>query len=104
MSYDAEKASFLVGFYYLDQESKTQDIRTLPAGAQAIADANFAAEQASEDAICALNPICLFSFPFGTSEIVVPRDINNLDITNTAVFGMMSFATGDNTNITIEGR
>ena len=104
LTYDSDNASFLVGAYYFDQTSESQDIRTLPANAQAIADANFAAENASQQAACAANPICAFIVPFGDSTIVVPRDINNLDIKNTAVFGMMSFSAGDRTNITLEGR
>ena len=104
LSYETDNASFLVGFYYFDQEDKSRDIRELPAGAQAAADANFAAEVAAQEALCAANPICAFIVPFGDSTIGVSRDVNNLEITNTAFFGMMSFDMGEATQITLEGR
>ena len=105
LSYETDNASFLVGAYYFDQETTERDVRELPPGAQAIADANFVGELLNMQAWCADNAfLCEFIVPFGDSAITVPRDVNGLDITNTAIFGMMSFAMGEKTNITIEGR
>ncbi|MDJ0652958.1 MAG: TonB-dependent receptor [Xanthomonadales bacterium] len=94
----------LIGAYYFDGKSDTRDNRTLPADGQAQADANFGALFGAQFAACAANPICEFVVPFGSSTILVPRNVSKLDTTNTAIFGMVEYDINDQWSITAEGR
>jgi iron complex outermembrane receptor protein len=102
--FDGDRVDFLIGGYYFDQTIKDRSIRELPPGAQAIATANFLDRYAQEQAICAANPFCAFTVPIGSTAIAVSRDINTRDITNQAVFGLVSFDVTDSFSITAEAR
>ena len=54
--------------------------------------------------VCAANFFCESMAPFFGSTIVIPRDVDTIELTNTAVFGMVSFNIADNASLTIEGR
>ena len=108
LEFNGDRVDFLVGGYYFDQTIDDASIRDLPPGAQALADANYAARLAS---ICASKGFTcgtMIGLPFPptpfTSEIVVPRDTNKLTIENQAVFGLVSFKLTDSVNITAEAR
>ncbi|MFK7956548.1 MAG: TonB-dependent receptor [Lysobacterales bacterium] len=94
----------MIGAYYFKENGDVRDTRTLPAGAQAVADANFGAVLAQEQANCANNPICGFVVPFGGSTIIVPRDVNQEDITNKALFGMVEYDFSDTLSLSVEAR
>ncbi len=104
LNIETEAADFMIGAYYFDQENKDSDIRELPANAAAIAGANFGAEFGRMLGVCAANPICGSIVPFFGPTIDVPRDQNNLDITNTAFFGSASFNVGESSTLRVEGR
>jgi iron complex outermembrane receptor protein len=108
LEFSGDRVSFVLGGYYFDQTVDDASIRELPSGAQALADANYAARLAS---ICASKGFTcgtMIGIPFPptpfTSEIVVPRDTNELKIKNQAVFGLVSFKLTDSFSITAEGR
>lgn len=113
LNFSGDRSEFLIGAYYFDQENKSSDIRVLPADGQALADANVAAENAAQEIICGFNPVCGATGPiqFGPmgiepfdSTVSVPRDRNDLDISNIALFGMAAFDINDQARLTIEGR
>lgn len=104
LNYEADRFRALIGAYYLDGEDESRDARTLPQGAQDIADANFAAELASQQVICGFNPTCLGIFPLGSSTIAVPNGMSTFDIENRAVFGLVSYDVTDTVSVTLEGR
>jgi len=103
-TFSNDRWSGLFGAYYYDGENTTRDIRELPPWGQDDADASFFAEFLRMQGVCAANPTCEFMIPFGTSEIVVPRNVNALDIRNTALFGMLAFNFSDTWRLTVEGR
>lgn len=113
LSIEGERSRYLIGAYYFDQDTDSRDARILPAGAQAIMDANFSAEQARLDVICGFNPVCATQsafgtpvgmIPFGSSVIDVPQSSSTSNITNTAIFAMAAFDISDATTLTLEGR
>ena len=104
LEFEGERFRAVLGGYYFDQDSETRSVRELPPGAQQTADANFNARRQQELAICVANPICAFTVPLFTSTIVVPRDVNSLEIRNQAVFGLVSFDVSDTVSLTLEGR
>lgn len=104
ISWENDRTSFLLGAYYFDQDNEGRDARVLPADAQARADADFAAEAARMQGVCAANPSCAYIIPFGGSTIVVPDNSEVSNIENTALFGMATYNFTDATRITVEGR
>mgnify|MGYP001794002889 CR=1 FL=1 len=104
LNYEADRFRALIGGYYLDGEDESRDARSLPPGAQDIADANFAAELASQQVICGFNPTCLSIFPLGSSTISVSNGMSTFDIENRAVFGLVSYDVTDTVSVTLEGR
>ncbi len=110
LSYQAESAEFLVGAYYFDQRAESFNDREHPAGAQAIADANYAADLAEQQAWCAANFfICdgIIPIPPFPPPPILPANNRNYsrdDINNIALFAMGTFDIGDATRLTIEGR
>lgn len=104
LNYEKDRLRALVGAYYLDAQEDNRDARVLPSGAQATADANFAAELASQQSICGFNPTCLGIIPFGSSTIVVPNSMSTFDIENRAIFGLVSYDLSDTVSVTVEGR
>ncbi|MEM9532576.1 MAG: TonB-dependent receptor [Pseudomonadota bacterium] len=105
LEYDSgDRVRGMIGAYYYNENSDTRDTRVLPPGAQAIADANFGAVFGQELANCAANPICGFVVPFGGSTIDVPRDVSQLDVQNTALFGMFGYDLTDDLSLTLEAR
>ena len=104
LSWGGESSEYLLGVYYFDQDSTNWDIRELPADGQARANANYFAELARMNAVCAANPICGSMAPFFGPTVGVPRNKSVSNIRNTAIFGMASFDLTDATGLTIEGR
>lgn len=104
LNYESDGFRALVGAYYLDGENKSRDTRSLPAGAQATANANFAAELASQQVICGFNPTCIGIVPLGSPIISVPSGSSTFDIENKAVFGLVSYDLTDTVSVTLEGR
>lgn len=104
LNYDGDNFRALVGAYYLDGEEMNRDARILPPGAQATADANFAAELASQQVICGFNPTCVAIVPLGSSTISVPDGMSTFDIENRAIFGLVSYDVSDTVSVTLEGR
>lgn len=94
----------LIGAYYFDQDSTTRDTRNISADQQALAGANWFAEFLRMQGVCAANFLCEAMVPFFGSTIVVPRDVNELSIKNTALFGMVSWDLGDAWGLTLEAR
>ena len=103
LAFNSGPWSGLIGGYYYDGSDYTRDIRELPPGAQDLANANMQAEQARIQAICNFNPTCTTVLA-PSAALVVPRDQNNLDITNWAVFGLLSYNINDAWRITGEAR
>ena len=108
LEFDGDRVDFIIGGYYYDQSETNRDVRELPPGAQATADANYAARL---QAFCAVRPTCAVAigWPFPpqgpfTSTISVPRNVTEFDITNTAVFGLVTFQLTDSFGITAEAR
>ncbi|MEO1034105.1 MAG: TonB-dependent receptor [Pseudomonadota bacterium] len=103
-SYDGDNLDVLLGAYYFKQDSLSQSIRDLPAGAAGAAGANFGAAFGEQIGLCAQNPICGSIVPFFGPTIDVPRDASDLEIENTALFGLVSFDLTDTLSITAEAR
>lgn len=104
LAYDGDRFDIMVGGYYFDQSDDTKDIRELPANANALALANSQARQA---ALCSPAAGCFFSFltdPAGAGVVVVPRNQNNYDIRNWALFGAASFDLTETLTLSVEGR
>ena len=104
LTYQGDRFDFLVGGYYFDQSDDSRDIRVLPADATARALAN---SEARRRALCSPARRCFFSFltdPAGATNVIVPRNRNDLDIRNIAVFGSVSFEVTDTLTIGVEGR
>ena len=104
LAFDAGRSRGLLGVYYYSEDRGTRDVREVSAGQQALAAANWEAELARLQAICAANPFCESMAFFFSPMIVVPRDVNDIAITNTALFGMVSFDLGETVGLTFEGR
>ncbi len=102
--YTGDNMRALFGAYYFDQDSTTRNNREITPEMQAIADANFGAEAGRMAALCALNPICAYMVPFSNSSFAVSRDVNKLNIRNTALFGLMSWDLSDRFTLTAEAR
>lgn len=103
LSYDGDRIDLMVGAYYFDQSDDDMDIRTLPADANARAEAQSTARQ---NALCSPIAGCFFSFFVGDDPdtVIVPRNQNQLDIRNIALFGAVSFDLTDRLTIGVEGR
>lgn len=104
LEFDGDRVDFLVGAYYFDQSETNRDVRELPPGAAGIAAANFGARLVEQQAICAATFLCEFIVPFFGPTIIVPRNVTKFDITNTAVFGLVSFKLTDSLGLTAEAR
>lgn len=104
LNYEADNFRALIGAYALDGEEHSRDARVLPVGAQDEANANFAAELASQQIICGFNPTCLDIIPLGSPIIDVPDGMSTFDIENRAIFGLVSFDVSDTVSLTFEGR
>ena len=101
-NYQGEKFDALFGLYLFDQSEDTQNIRDLPAGAQATADANFEAIRQAELANCFVNnPLCSFIIPLGGSTIAVNRNRSELEIENQAIFGMVNFDLSEDVSLSL---
>jgi len=103
LEYDGDRFGFILGGYYFDQTVENRDIRELPPGAQDLANAQFAARVAEFRARCSATPTCRAVIPYNPT-ISVPRNVNTLDITNQAVFGLASFDVTEAFRITAEAR
>lgn len=104
LNFQGDGISGLFGLYYYDSTSNSRDIRDLPAAAAGIAGANFGAEFGRMQGVCAANPICGSIVPFFGPTITVPRDRNEFDIQNVAMFGLLEFSLTDRMTATLEGR
>ncbi|WP_321327182.1 TonB-dependent receptor [uncultured Parasphingorhabdus sp.] len=104
LAYDGDRFDIMVGGYYFDQSQDSRDIRELPDNANALALANSQARQAE---LCSPAEGCFFSFltdPAGAGVVVVPRNQNNYDIRNWALFGAASFDLSETLTLSVEGR
>jgi len=105
LQYTTDRARFLLGGFYWEQESTSTDNRVLPPGAQAEADANMLA---ARQAFCAQNPLCAFPAPFppfnALGTLAESRNNSEDEIRNLAVFGSVSFDLTDQLSISAEGR
>ncbi len=104
LAFDSGRVRGLLGAYYYSQESTSRDIREVSAAQQGIAAANWFGEFLRMQGVCEANFLCESMAPFFGSTIVVPRDVNELEIENTAAFAMVSFDVADNVSVTLEGR
>ena len=104
--FEGERSRLLVGGFFLDREDFSQDTRdrTLPANAQSLADANFAAELASQQIVCGFNPTCITIVPLGSSSIDVPMSQSTFNIENAAIFALVEYDVSDTVSVTLEGR
>lgn len=103
-AFEGDNVEFIVGGYYFKQEDDDKDVRSLPAAAAGIAAANFGAAFGEQAALCAANPVCGSIVPFFGPTIAVPRDVNNFEIENTAIFALVGVGLTDTMNLTLEGR
>ena len=102
--FEGDRFSALFGAYYLDAQSDSWDVRTLPPGAQDTIDANLDAETARlQTDVCGPNPGCFFVVPF-VGPLDVPRDRSETDIENIALFGLVEFQVSDAVGVTLEAR
>jgi outer membrane receptor protein involved in Fe transport len=105
LQYTTDRARFLLGGFYWEQESTSTDNRVLPPGAQAEADANM---RAARLALCAQNPLCRAPAPFppfsALGTLAESRNNAEDEIRNMAVFGSISFDLTDELSISAEGR
>ncbi len=104
LAFDSDSVQGMLGAYYYSEDRATRDIREVSAAQQALATANWAAEFARMRAICDASFLCESMAPFFDATIAVPRDVNDITVVNTAVFGMVSFEIGDDVGLTFEGR
>lgn len=104
LSFDADRVRGLIGAYYYNQDSTTRDIREVSAEQQGLARTNWFAEFLRMQGVCAANFFCESMAPFFGPTIVVPRDVNDIEIENAAVFGMVSFDLAENLTVTLEAR
>ncbi len=104
MEFQGERVSGLFGVFGLDTSEDSRDTRELPPGAAGTALAKFSAEVGRMMGVCAANPVCGSMVPFFGPTIVVPRDRNTTDLTNTAIFGQLEFALSDRARATLEAR
>lgn len=84
--YDGDGFRFLVGGYYFDQSSDSQDVRAVPANAAARVGASFGAAFAQQAALCAANPICGSIAPLFGPYMPNSQDLSETDIRNLAVY------------------
>jgi len=102
LQYTTDRARFLLGGFYWEQDSTSTDNRVLPPGAQAEANANMLA---ARQARCAANPRCASLSPaFPLGSLTESRNNSEDNIRNIAVFGSVSFDLTDRFSISAEGR
>lgn len=102
LQYTTDRARFLLGGFYWEQDSTSTDNRVLPPGAQAEANANMLA---ARQARCAANPRCASLSPaFPLGSLTESRNNSEDNIRNLAVFGSVSFDLTDRFSISAEGR
>ena len=104
LSFDSGGVRGLLGAFHGSQDRTTRNIREVSDEQQGLARANWFAEFLRMRGVCAANFFCESMAPFFGSTIVVPRDVNTIELANTAVFGMASFDVSENASLTIEGR
>ena len=104
LAFDTDRVRGLIGAYYFREDSTTRDIREVSQQQQGIARGNWFAEFLRMQGVCRANFFCESMAPFFGSTITVPRDTDNIEIANTALFGMASFDIADNITLTLEGR
>lgn len=102
--FDGERFSSLFGVYYLDAARDSRDVRELPASAAGTVFANFGAEFARMQGVCAANPVCESIVPFFGPVITVPRDFTSTDFENIAFYGMVDFDLSDAVSLSLEAR
>jgi iron complex outermembrane recepter protein len=100
LQYDSDRLHLILGGYYFDQSDDTRDTRQLPADALTRATAN---SVIALNAACARSPICAQPVPIAIS-VPRSRDVNNIDITNKAVFGSIGFDITKTLSLSVEGR
>jgi len=104
LEFQGDRSRALFGAYYFTQNDDVRDIRDLPSGASGVALGNFLTELSAQQTICGFNPVCESIVPFFGPGIGVPRDRNNQERENTALFGSFSYDFTDRVSGTIEAR
>ncbi|WOE75398.1 TonB-dependent receptor [Alterisphingorhabdus coralli] len=104
LAYDGDAVDFLVGGYYFDQTIDSRDIREVPDDAFARAAASFGQAFGEQQALCAANPACASIAPFFGPSTPNPRNVNQLDIRNWAIFGSANVNITDKLILGLEGR
>ncbi|MCZ0944013.1 MAG: TonB-dependent receptor [Gammaproteobacteria bacterium] len=104
LAFETDRVRGLVGAYYYKQDSTTRDIREVSDEQQGLAQANWFAEFLRMQGVCAANFLCESMAPFFGSTIMVPRDVNKIEIENAAVFGLVSFDLAEDLRVTLEAR
>ena len=104
IAFDTETVRGLIGAYYYSEDGTSRDIREVSAAQRGLAAANFGRELGRMQGVCAASFLCESMTPFFGPTIDVPRDVNAIEVTNTAVFGMVSFDMGEQLGLTLEGR
>jgi len=104
-NYTGDRFTAMIGGYYYDGKSTTQDNRTIPPGGQDIANSNFFAEFARMQGVCAANFLCGSMVPFFGPTIPDPsRNRTENKIRNLAAFGMINYKITDTLGLTVEAR
>ncbi len=104
LSFTGERVNGLLGYYYFSQDETSRDIRNVSDAQRGLAAANFGAELARMQGVCAANPVCASMSPFFGPGVDVPRDVNTLSISNKALFALVDFDLGEALGLTLEGR
>ena len=104
LAFDTESFEGMVGVYHFSEDSTTRDIREVSEAQRGLASANWGREFGRMQGVCAASFLCESMTPFFGPTIDVPRDVNEIEVTNTAVFGMASFDLGERFGLTLEGR
>jgi len=103
--YEADRFNVLVGGYYFNQSNNTRSVRDIPPGAFNIALGEFGLATAQEAAQCAAFAGCASIVPLGGPAVgAAPRNENELDIRNLAVFGLVEVKATDTISLTTEFR
>ena len=104
LALDTDSFEGMIGIYHFSEDSATRDIREVSEAQRGLASANWGREFGRMQGVCAASFLCESMTPFFGPTIDVPRDVNEIEVTNTAVFGMASFDLGERFGLTLEGR
>ena len=86
LNWGGDNSEFTVGLYYFDQQDTSHSNRVLPPDGQALATANYFAEFARMQGVCANNPICGSMAPFFGPTVAVCGDTEDNNNTKKSIF------------------